>query len=221
MGSQLIQILVLAGVLLFLVLRLRDVLGTRDGFEKPMGDGPSVGEDKKERQFEVIDGGGEDRDISDHVDPDSDIGKALAAMKRVEPSFSVSEFQHGARQAYEMILMAYENGELDTLQQFLAPDVYESFSTAVFARADQGLTVDASFVGIREVKIVGAEFDEETREGDVTIRFVGELTSVVRNPEGEVVEGDPTEIKRQKDVWTFSRVMGSDNPNWLLVATGG
>lgn len=221
MGSQLIQILVLAGVALFLVLRLRDVLGTRDGYE-----GPTTGKQKPSRSddsrsFEVIDGGGVDRDIADHVDPESPAAAALRKMKKVEQAFSVSEFAHGARQAYEMILMAYENGELDTLQQFLAPEVYESFSSAVFARADQGLTVDASFVGIRELKIVGAEFDDETREGDITVRFVGELTSVVRNPEGEIVEGNAAEIKRQKDIWTFSRVMGSDNPNWLLVATGG
>lgn len=221
MGSSLIQILILAGVALFLVIRLRDVLGTRDGFEKPLGPAPKSADNAANRNFEVIDGGGVDRDIADHVDPESDAGKALQQMKRAEPSFSVSEFAHGARQAYEMILMAYENGELDTLQQFLAPEVYESFSAAVFARADQGLTVDANFVGIRELKIADAEFDEETREGDVTVRFVGELTSVVRNPDGEVVEGDPAQIKRQKDVWTFSRVMGSDNPNWLLVGTGG
>jgi predicted lipid-binding transport protein (Tim44 family) len=54
----------------------------------------------------------------------------------------------------------------------------------------------------------------------VTVRFVGELTSVVRNSDGEIVEGDPSEIKRQRDVWTFARTMGEDNPNWLLVATG-
>jgi len=203
------------------VLRLRDVLGTRDGFEKELGPQEKGRAESANRSFEVIDGGGIDRDIADYVEPESDTGKALAQMKRVEPSFSVSEFAHGARQAYELILMAYENGELDTLQQFLAPEVYESFSHAVFARADQGLTVDANFVGIRELKIVGAEFNEETREGDITVRFMGELTSVVRNPDGEVVEGDPSAIKRQKDVWTFSRVMGEDDPNWLLVETAG
>lgn len=219
MGSQLIQILVLAGVALFLILRLRDVLGTRDGFEGTPNTKPLPERDTS--KFEVIDGGTKDRDISDHVDPDSDEAQALLKMKQAEPGFSVSEFAHGAREAYEIILMAYENGELDTLQQFLAPEVYEGFSAAVFARADQGLTVDASFIGVREVKIVGAEFDDDTSEGEVTMRFVGELTSVVRNPDGEVVEGDATEIKRQKDVWTFSRIMGSDNPNWLLVATGG
>jgi len=221
MGGQLIQLLVLGGVALFLILRLRDVLGTRDGFEKPLGPKPAAEADDTTRQFEVIEGGGPDRDIIDHVDEGSEAAAALAEMKRADPSFSVSEFAHGARQAYEMILMAYENGELDTLQQFLAPEIYEAFSAAVFERADKGLTVDANFVGIRELKLVGAEYHAESGEGDVTVRFVGELTSVVRNPEGEIVEGDPTEIKRQKDVWTFSRVMGSDNPNWLLVATGG
>ncbi|MEM9270624.1 MAG: TIM44-like domain-containing protein, partial [Pseudomonadota bacterium] len=62
---------------------------------------------------------------------------------------------------------------------------------------------------------------EGTKEAEITMRFVGELTSVVRNPDGEIVEGDPNEIKNQRDVWTFAREMGNDNPNWLLVATGG
>ena len=85
---------------------------------------------------------------------------------------------------------------------------------------DQGLTGDAHFVGIGEVSLKEAEFDRNTGEGDISVRFVAELTSVVRNAEGEVVEGNPNEIKRQRDIWTFSRVMGSDDPNWQLVATG-
>lgn len=218
MSGQLIQVLLLAGVAVFLVLRLRDVLGTRDGFE-PTTKTPV--ERARNRDFEVIEGGGADPDITDHVEADSPEGLALAEMKRVDPSFSVSEFAHGARQAYEMILMAYERGELDTLEKFLSPEVYETFSQAVFARADKGLTVEANFVGIRELKVVGAEYDTETKEGDVTIRFMGELTSIVRDEEGDIVEGSKTDIKRQKDTWTFSRVMDAEDPNWLLVATGG
>ena len=57
-------------------------------------------------------------------------------------------------------------------------------------------------------------------EAEITVRFIGELTYLVRNAEGEVVEGDDTKVKRQKDVWTFARVMGADDPNWQLVATG-
>ncbi len=71
------------------------------------------------------------------------------------------------------------------------------------------------------MKIVSAGFDPYTKEAEVTLRFVSELTSVVRNSEGEIVEGDPNKIKRQTDVWTFARKMGQDDPNWELVATGG
>lgn len=88
------------------------------------------------------------------------------------------------------------------------------------AREEQGLTVEASFAGLREMGLNDATFDQTTREGEVTVRFVGELTSVVRNKAGEVIEGSPTEVKRQRDVWTFARRMGAADPNWQLVATG-
>ena len=98
--------------------------------------------------------------------------------------------------------------------------MFESFSEAVEAREAQGLTIEATFIGIRELAIQDAEFDATSREGEVSVRFVAELHSVVRNKQGEIVEGSPTEIKRQRDVWTFSRQMGASDPNWLLVATG-
>ncbi len=65
-----------------------------------------------------------------------------------------------------------------------------------------------------------AQFDSTTREGEVSVRFVGELTHVVRDRAGDIVEGDERQVKRQKDIWTFARIMGSDDPNWQLVATG-
>ena len=175
----------------------------------------------RDRGFEVIDGGGVDHDIAGVTDPDSPSGKALASMKAVEPEFSATEFAGGARHAYEMILMAFENGDIESVRPFLSPEVAESFQAAIDQRADEGLTIDANFVGVREVKLREAEFDETTREAEISLRFVGELTSVVRDTDGNVVEGDPNEIKRQTDVWTFARNMGADDPNWTLVATGG
>jgi predicted lipid-binding transport protein (Tim44 family) len=110
---------------------------------------------------------------------------------------------------------------MDDLVPFLSRDVFESFDEVVQLREREGLKVDATFVGVREVELVDATFDTKRNEAEVTVRFVGELTSVVRNKAGEIVEGDPNAIKQQRDVWTFGRVMGSDNPNWKLVATGG
>jgi predicted lipid-binding transport protein (Tim44 family) len=63
--------------------------------------------------------------------------------------------------------------------------------------------------------------NKETNEAELTIRFIGELTSAVRNSDGEIIEGSTTEVKRQKDTWIFARTMGSDDPNWLLVSTDG
>ena len=220
MSSALIQLLVLAGIAVFLILRLRSVLGTREGFEKPPIQGGAERRRDDRPEFEVIEGG-PDRDIVDHVPDGSDSAKALAAMKMVEHDFSVSEFLEGARGAYEMILTAFEKGDLASVRGFLSDDVAEAFHQVIDARADQGLTVEASFVGLREIDLSEATFDDTTREAELTVRYVGELTSVVKDSDGRIVEGDPNSIRRQKDVWTFARTMGTDDPNWLLVATGG
>ncbi|MBP0483323.1 Tim44/TimA family putative adaptor protein [Sagittula salina] len=217
MNSPLLQLLVLAGIAVFLVLRLRSVLGSREGFERPSSQA-KVPETRGRKEFEVIEGG-PDHDILDHVPEGSEAALALAEMKRIEPSFSVTDFLSGARGAYEMILMGFERGKMEELQPFLADDVYETFSEVVEHRKAQGLRIDAEFVGVRELGLADASFDPETRLAEITVRYVGELTSVVKNAEGEVLEGSPTAVKRQKDIWTYARTMGASDPNWQLVAT--
>ena len=140
MSSQMLQIVILAGIALFLVIQLRRVLGTRDGFEPPKGvERGAARPDSRDKGFEVIDGGGEDHDIAGVTEPDSPSGRALAAMKVVEPSFSATEFTGGARSAYEMILMSFENGDISDVQAFLSPEVAESFQAAIDQRANEGL----------------------------------------------------------------------------------
>ncbi|WP_415405116.1 Tim44/TimA family putative adaptor protein [Tateyamaria sp. SN3-11] len=217
MNSPLIQLLVLAGIAVFLILRLKNVLGTREGFEQPPV--PKTANDRLGGpNLEVIEGG-PDLDITDHVDEDSPAAHALTEMKRIEPSFNVADFLQGARGAYEMIVMGYEQGELANIQPFLSEEVYESFVDGVAAREDQGLTIEAEFIGVRELKLVDATYDPESSEAELTIKFVAELTSAVRDQGGDIVEGSLTEVKKQKDTWSFARTMGADDPNWLLVST--
>ncbi len=218
MNSPVIQLLVLAGIAIFLILRLRSVLGTREGFEKPPLSAPEAPVRRSRPELEVIEGR-PDRDITDHVPEDSDAARALGAMKGMDPSFNVREFLQGARAAYEMILMAFEKGDLASVRPFLSPDVFDAFAAVVEERNRNGYKVEATFVGISDLGLRAATFDRQTREAELSVRFVGELTSVVRDSAGQVVEGSPTTIKRQKDVWTFARVMGSADPNWILVAT--
>jgi predicted lipid-binding transport protein (Tim44 family) len=219
MNNSLLQLLVLAGIAVFLILKLRSVLGTREGFEKPPVPVDDARPAPVRRSFDVIEGG-PDRDITDHVADGSAAAKALAAMKQAEPSFALTGFLSGARGAYEMILMAYEKGDLDSIRPFLSADVAESFAEAIADRKAQGLVIESSFVGMRELALHEATFDSTTKEAEISVRFVAELYSVVRNAVGEIVEGTPKEIKRQRDIWTFARKMGSSDPNWHLVATG-
>jgi len=218
MNSSIIQLLVLAGIAIFLIVKLRSVLGTRDGFEKPPVSLPSEARRNRKPDLEVIEGG-PDRDITDHVPDGSDSARALAGMKGAEPSFNVTEFLQGGRGAYEMILMAFERGDLAAIQPFLAPEVLDAFSTVVQDRATKGWKVDATFIGISDMALKEATFDRQSREAEVSVRFVAELTSAVRDGAGTIIEGSTTAIKRQRDVWTFARTMGSQDPNWMLVAT--
>lgn len=218
MNGTLIQLLVLAGIAIFLILKLRSVLGTRDGFEKP----PIPIEElrpRTPRDFAVIEGG-KDMDIIDHIPEDSESARALAEMKKMEPEFAVTPFLEGARGAYEMILMAFERGDLDAIRPFLSDDVEASFAEAISARERDGLTIEASFLGLKDLGLEEATFNRADNMAEISVRFVGEQTYVVRNKAGEVVEGNAREIKRQRDVWTFARKMGSADPNWQLVATG-
>ncbi|MEM9853065.1 MAG: Tim44/TimA family putative adaptor protein [Pseudomonadota bacterium] len=221
MNSPIIQLLVLAGIAVFLILRLRSVLGTRDGFEQDVGTREQATiESQPKRDFEVIEGG-PDRDITDHVDDGSSSAKALGAMKRVEPGFSVSDFIGGAGQAYEMILMAYEKGDLSEIKDLIDEDIYGAFAAGIEQRRDQGISIDAEFIGLREVTIASADYDAETNDAEITMKFVGELSSTVRDKNGDVIEAESSTLKKTKDEWTFARSMGENNPNWVLVATGG
>ncbi|MEM6897775.1 MAG: Tim44/TimA family putative adaptor protein [Pseudomonadota bacterium] len=221
MNSPIIQLLVLAGIAVFLILRLRSVLGTRDGFEQDVAQRETPSRTSHPaRDFEVIEGG-PDRDITDHVEDGSESAKALADMKRAEPDFGVGEFIQGAGQAYEMILMAYEQGDLSGVRDFLDADIYEAFAAGIEARRDQGISIEAEFIGLREVTLDEATFDTVKSEAEITMRFVGELSSTVRDKGGDVIAEESSPLKKTKDNWTFARTMGGDDPNWTLVATGG
>ena len=207
-----VTLLILAAVTVFLVLRLKNVLGTKTGHEKPVEPVMRAPAAERPAPAEVV----ETPEIDDS-DPKSVV---FAKMQAIEPDFSAPTFANGAKRAYEMLLMAFENGDKSTLQKYLSPDVYQGFAGVIDERANAGLTVDARFVGLREAEIVGARYDEDDQVAEIDMRFVGELVTVVRDKEHRIVEGDPNEIRREYDQWTFGRKMGSSDPNWLLIATG-
>ncbi|HHY01986.1 MAG TPA: Tim44 domain-containing protein [Paracoccus sp.] len=213
MSNTLLQILVLAAIAVFLILRLRNVLGTREGFEPPRQQGPATRPALRAVPSEP------ESDILDHVQPGTPEAEALTAMQRVEPEFAVGPFLSGAKQAYEMILTGFERGEIEEIRPFLAPPVAEAFDAVIADRNARGITAEMQYLGTREIGVQGASFDRASGLASISVRFVGELIAAHRDAAGEVVEGDPKAARKQRDVWTFERRMGQDDPNWQLVAT--
>lgn len=219
MNNPLIQIIVLAAIAVFLILRLKNVLGTRDGFEPPQTDQPS----EPQRRFEVIEGTAaeaEPDEIFDHAEQGSPAATALLAMKQAEPAFNLSQFIGGAKAAYEMILMSFEKGDLTEVRPFLSDEVAAAFQSVIDDRKARGRSVEAQFLGVRETALAGAEFTSGSAEAEISVRFMGELIVATRDASGEVIEGDAKAPRKQRDVWTFARHMGQADPNWRLVATG-
>ena len=106
------------------------------------------------------------------------------------------------------------------MRPFLGSEVLESFEQVIRARQERGITLESNFIGLRELALSDARFDRASGEAEITVRFGGELTSVARDATGQIVEGNPRETRRQRDIWTFERHIGSSDPNWRLVATG-
>ncbi|MGB0504819.1 MAG: Tim44/TimA family putative adaptor protein [Pikeienuella sp.] len=212
MADGFTTILILAAVAVFLLIRLKSVLGTKTGHEvKPRSAQQRPQTAAAPTPLKVV--------KDDEPEETGPFAETLTAIRKVEPGFSPDEFVAGARQAYEMLLMAFENGDQDTLRRYLAPDVFQGFASVIEQRADEGLSVDARFVGLREAEITDIKFDEADNMAEIEMNFVGETITVVRDSEHHVVEGDANEIRRERDRWTFGRQMGSKDPNWLLIAT--
>jgi predicted lipid-binding transport protein (Tim44 family) len=215
MSPAIIELLVLAGIAIFLIMRLRNVLGTREGFEKP-----AVQEALKAERpsFKVIEGG-EDADILDNAEKGSATAEALALMKQRDSNFTVNDFLAGSKYAYEMILMAFENGNIDDVRDFISEEIEDVFDQVIEDRKSKGLVIEAEYLGTRETRLMDATFDRETGVAEISVSFSAEMTSVVLGSDGTVIEGDSKQVKRQKDIWTFARDISSNDPNWQLVAT--
>lgn len=225
--NNVIILIILAAAAGFLLLRLRSILGTRSGFEepekfvRPKTAAPAPGEEGDnvvtlpQRRDEDDDG-----DIFAVTEPDSELGKTLKAMKSTDPTFNVREFIEGSKAAYEMLLTAFESGDKATLEPYLSNEVFTAFSEAIDGRDGRGLSVDMRFIGFRTTELIEAAFDETDSKGEITMRYVSEVVTATRNAQGDVVEGDPHAVQKVTDVWTFVRIMGSDDPNWTVVATG-
>lgn len=212
--------------------QLRNVLGRRTGSERPPFDPYTAGRSREtkapaEAPENVVSlprrkpSGEPAPDAYAAIDafakPGTDLNKGLRAIRDADPSFEPNTFVEGAKMAYEMIVMAYADGDRKTLKNLLSREVYEGFVSAIADRESRSEKIQSSFVGIDKAEIVSAEM--KGSEAHVTLRIVSELISATRDNAGIVIDGDPETVAEVKDVWTFARDTRSRDPNWKLVAT--
>ncbi|RJT34097.1 calcium-binding protein [Mesorhizobium waimense] len=218
----------IAAVVIFF--QLRNVLGRRTGSERPPFDPYSASrarEDAAQKPENVVSlprkrmPGEPAADTYAAIDafakPDSDLNKGLRTIKDNDQTFDPKTFVDGAKMAYEMIVMAYADGDRKTLKNLLSREVYDGFVAAIGDRESKSEKIQSSFVGIDKADIVAAEM--KGGEAHITLRIVSELISATRDKAGTVIDGDPETVAEVKDVWTFARDTRSRDPNWKLVAT--
>jgi len=188
-----IDIILLAMIAGFIFLRLRGILGKRSGFE---GKSPS-------QLKEVL------KNIK------------VETPKKTYNTFdneAQKDFIKGAKIAYETIITDFSDNDnkITTSKPLLNNEVYKQFSEALRERSNRGHYAEITFIGVNK-----AEIKEHKKLGNilnVTVDFIGEVITCVRDKDKKIVSGDPEKIKKIYDTWTFSRDTTSQNPNWQLVS---
>ncbi len=206
-------LLFFAGVAAFVIFRLISVLGARTGHEQ-------------QHDLEAVQrsSGAQAENQRDDAPAREDVApKPVSTNARVlrdaDPAFDEAAFLDGARGAYEMIVEAFAAGDLKSIRPYLNESVYGAFRSAVSDRDAAGQTSDLKFVGIEHAAITDASVDGDMMSA--TVEFTSNQVRVTRDRDGEVVDGDPNRIDLVKDRWTFAHKRTSNDPNWMLVATGG
>jgi predicted lipid-binding transport protein (Tim44 family) len=119
-----------------------------------------------------------------------------------------------------MILMAFQAGDIESVDNLLGAEVKSNFEEAISDRKQKGLVIESDFIGLRDTAIKSVFFNAEKTSAEISVSFLADIKSVVKNNDGNIIEGENAEIKKQFDIWVFSREVGSDSPNWLLIETG-
>jgi predicted lipid-binding transport protein (Tim44 family) len=227
-----IPTLIVIGVAIFVLFRLRGVLGTRTGNERtPLQRAqttkPANNDEKIVPMRPVTsnapEGDAEKRalklaaEIEQMSRGNAEIATGLKAIADADPGFSPKSFLEGAKGAYEMIVTAFAQGDRKTLKNLLEKDVYDGFERAIADREAAGNKIDFTFVGLPKIEISDADLDK--RDARVAVKFNAEVVQATRDKDGNLLDGNADQVQAIADEWTFARSPKSRDPNWKLVAT--
>ncbi len=216
-----LDIIILLVVVVLVFSKLKSLLGTRpDNFEqRKISDENAakifdmiVKEAEKNAAAEVRNM--EKEEVQVPEEELSEIDKVLAKI----PGFNREKFLTGAERAFEIIISAFSKGDVETLEMLVSKSLLKKFQEIIEKRKAEGITSETDFIGFDDVEITNAKISKSD-VAKITVRFVSEQVNILKNKDGEVIEGDENFIQNITDSWTFERALTSTNPNWLLVST--
>lgn len=210
-GGTILTTVIFALIAVFILARLRSVLGRRTGTERPPVEPYQPPRAATVHQLRPAPAAPQGRDRARSLEA------GLAEISAADPSFDEGRFIAGAIAAFRMIVDAYARGDVATLRPLLAPSVLASFESSIKARQAAGETLETTLGRIDTAELVDPHVEDHMAL--VTVRFVSDQVNLLRDASGAIIDGAPNESVEVTDLWTFARDTRSSDPNWQLIAT--
>ena len=204
-----IDILIFAVIAIFLIFRLRSILGTKDGFEKPQKTMQT--ESKKDNVINF-------KTKSSDTIHEALNGSGLKDLRKLDTSFKDEEFLNGAKAAFPLILNSFSEGDLGNLRRYVGFDLYEEFANAIHQRDEAGEKLKINIEKVNDIQLLDAEISDGI--ASVTVKFDTIQTRILTDSKDVEIGDDSFSSEQIEDIWIFERDIKSKDPNWKLVETG-
>ncbi len=212
-----LDIIILLFVVVVVFVKLRGLLGTRPENETEISKESAakifdilMQEHNKNQPQPTMAGGELKAD-------ENDLSEQEKTLHRI-PGFNRDKFIGGAKKAFEIIVTSFAKGDIETLETLVGKSLLKKFKEVISSRKEEGISAETDFIGFNEAVITDAKITKSNL-AKISVKFVSEQVNILRNRQGEVMEGDENFIQSITDIWTFERSLNSTSPNWLLVST--
>ena len=198
-----IDILIFGVIAIFLIYRLKNILGTKTGFEDT-----NLNKKTRDKYTNVI-------PLKSSQNDDENL--ELRKISKVDPNFDINDFLSGTKTFFEMVLKSFVNGNLEDIKNFTKPSVLRSFKAAIDERIKEKETLIIDLKSININKIVKSSITKSSIK--INVKFETLQIRALMDKNNEIIDGDKQKEIIVKDEWVFEKKVNSDSPNWTLIET--
>ena len=203
-GFPYLDILIFGVIAIFLIFRLKNILGTKTDFEDN-----GLNEKKQPKQYSNVISIKSNTNVSDNAEVDK--------IKKVDSNFDMANFLDGSKTFFEMVLKSFVSGNLDNVKDFIKPSVLKSFKGAIDDRNKENETLIIDLISVEKNKVVSSVITKTSIKINVVFETL-QITALMDKNE-KIIDGDTDKEILVKDEWIFEKKIKDQNPNWTLIET--